>query len=137
MNAIVSPAITASTSHIHYVVWDYETAWTRFWPTLPAVDGPPIKAVAQVTKQAFAYVFDWVTGEPLWSIEERPVPQSDVPVARTSPTQPFPTCPAPFDRQGITADDLIDFEPELGTEALKAFDRYRSGPILTPPPLRD
>src|SRR6185503_5439726 len=77
------------------------------------VDGRPIKAVVQVTKQAFAYVFDRVTGKPVWPIEERPVPQSKTPGERTSPTQPFPTKPAAFDRQGTTVDNLIDFTPEL------------------------
>ena len=71
----------------------------------------------QVTKQAFAFVFDRVTGEPVWPIEERPVPASTVPGEWTSPTQPFPTRPAPFDRQGLTDDDLIDFTPELKAEA--------------------
>jgi quinoprotein glucose dehydrogenase len=121
---------------VHHGVWDYDTASTPILADI-TVDGQPIKAVAQVTKQAFTYVFDRVTGEPVWPIEERPVPQSDVPGERTSPTQPFPTRPAPFDRQGITTDDLIDFTPELRAEALEIFNRYRSGPIYTPPSLRD
>jgi quinoprotein glucose dehydrogenase len=97
------------------------------------VEGKPIKAVVQVTKQAFAFVFDRVTGEPVWPIEERPVPQSDVPGERTSPTQPFPTRPAPFDRQGVTLDDLIDFTPELRAEAIEIISQYRIGPLFTPP----
>ncbi len=121
---------------IHHGIWDYDTASTPILADI-TVDGRPIRAVVQVTKQAFAYVFDRVTGEPVWPIEERPVPQSDVPGERTSPTQPFPTRPAPFDRQGITVDDLIDFTPELRAEALDIFNRYRSGPIFTPPSLRD
>ena len=121
---------------IHHGVWDYDTGSTPILADI-TVDGRPIKAVVQVTKQAFAYVFDRVTGEPVWPIEERPVPQSDVPGERTSPTQPFPTRPAPFDRQGITVDDLIDFTPELRAEAIEIFRRYRSGPIFTPPSLRD
>ena len=121
---------------IHHGVWDYDTASTPILADI-TVDGRPIKAVVQVTKQAFAYVFDRVTGEPVWPIEERAVPQSDVPGERTSPTQPFPTRPAPFDRQGITVDDLIDFTPALRAEALEIFNRYRSGPIFTPPSLRD
>ena len=121
---------------VHHGVWDYDTASTPILADI-TVDGRPIKAVVQVTKQAFAYVFDRVTGEPVWPIEERPVPQSDVPGERTSPTQPFPTRPAPFDRQGITVDDLIDFTPELRAEAIEIFRRYRSGPIFTPPSLRD
>jgi len=121
---------------IHHGIWDYDTASTPILADI-TVGGRPIKAVVQVTKQAFAYVFDRVTGEPVWPIEERAVPQSDVPGERTSPTQPFPTRPAPFDRQGITVDDLIDFTPELRAEALEIFNRYRSGPIFTPPSLRD
>ena len=121
---------------VHHGIWDYDAASTPILADI-TVDGRPIKAVAQVTKQAFTYVFDRVTGEPVWPIEERPVPQSDVPGERTSPTQPFPTKPAPFDRQGITADDLIDFTPELQAEALEIFNRYRSGPIYTPPSVRD
>ena len=92
-----------------------------------------IKAVAQVTKQAFTYVFDRVTGEPVWPIEERPVAQSDVPEERTSATQPFPTRPAPFDRQGVSGDDLLDFTPELNAEARRIASEYQLGPIFTPP----
>ncbi len=83
------------------------------------VDGRPIKAVAQLTKQAFVYTFDRVTGEPVWPIEERPVPQTDVPGEWTSPTQPFPTKPPPYDRQGVSVDDLIDFTPALRAEAIE------------------
>jgi len=89
--------------------------------------------VAQVTKQAWVYVFDRVTGKPVWPIEERPVPQSDIPGERTSPTQPFPSKPAAFDRQGFGLDDLIDFTPELKAEALKIASQYRIGPMFTPP----
>jgi quinoprotein glucose dehydrogenase len=90
-----------------------------------------------VTKQAFTFVFDRVTGQPVWPIEERPVPQSNVPGERTSPTQPFPTKPAPFDRQGITTDDLIDFTPQLREEAIKIAAQYRTGPLFLPPSVRD
>ena len=121
---------------VHHGVWDYDTASPPILADI-TVDGRPIRAVVQVTKQAFAYVFDRVTGAPVWPMEERPVPQSVVPGERTSLTQPFPTRPAPFDRQGITVDDLIDFTPELRAEALKIFRRYRSGPLFTPPSVRD
>ncbi len=117
---------------VHHGVWDWDP------PTAPilldlTVAGRRIKAVAQITKQAWVYVFDRVTGEPVWPIEERPVPQSNVAGEHTSPTQPFPTKPAPFDRQGFTVDDLIDLTPELRAEALKIASRYRLGPMFTPP----
>ena len=117
---------------IHHGIWDYDI------PTAPAlvditVNGRMIKAVAQVTKQAFTYVFDRVTGEPVWPIEERPVAQSDVPGERTSATQPYPTRPAPFDRQGVSGDDLLDFTPELNAEARRIASEYQLGPIFTPP----
>lgn len=116
---------------IHHGIWDWDN------PAAPVlldvtVNGKPMKAVAQVTKQAFVYVFDRVTGKPVWPIEERPVPQSDVPGEKTSPTQPFPTKPAAFDRQGISPDDLIDFTPELKGAALKIASQYKMGPIFTP-----
>ena len=119
---------------VHHGIWDYDI------PTAPAlvditVDGRPIKAVAQVTKQAFTYVFDRVTGEPVWPIEERQVAQSDVPGEQTAPTQPFPTRPAAFDRQGVTGDDLLDFTPELNAEARRIAAEYQLGPIFTPPML--
>ena len=120
---------------VHHGVWDWDN------PNAPilldiTVDGRPIKAVAQATKQAWLYVFDRVTGEPVWPIEERPVPQTDVPGEKTSPTQPFPTKPAAFDRQGLTHDDLIDFTPELRAEAVEIVAQYRIGPIFTPPSVR-
>lgn len=121
---------------IHHDIWDWDN------PTAPilmdlTVDGRPVKAVAQLTKQAFVYTFDRRTGEPVWPIEERPVPQSDVPGERTSPTQPFPTKPPPFDRQGFSADDVIDFTPALHAEALQGIKQFRMGPIFTPPSLGD
>ena len=81
-------------------------------------------------------MFDRVTGEPVWPIEERPVPRTDVPGEQTSPTQPFPTKPAAFDRQGMTHDDLIDFTPALKAEAVEIVSQYRIGPIFTPPSVR-
>src|SRR4029434_8183027 len=96
------------------------------------VDGRPIKAVVQLTKQAFAYVFDRTNGKPVWPIEERPVPQTDLKGEWSSPTQPFPTKPPAFDRQGITADDLIDFTPALKAAALQALEGFKIGPIYTP-----
>src|SRR5690606_1234348 len=87
------------------------------------------------TKQAMAYVFDRATGEPIWPILETPVPQSDVPGEWTSPTQPIPTKPAPFDRQGFSEADLIDFTPELRARALEAIRPYRMSELYTPPSL--
>ena len=86
-------------------------------------------------KQAMLYLFDRATGEPIFPIEERPVPQSDVPGEKTSPTQPFPTKPPPYDHQGVTLENLIDFTPELRAEAVKIASRYKTGPIFTPPPV--
>src|SRR5262249_55253968 len=113
-------------------LWDYDT------PAAPnlidiTVDGRRIKAVAQVTKQAFVYVFDRVTGEPVWPIEDRPVPTSGVPGEKAAPTQPFPTRPAPIDIQGLREDDLIDLTPELRKEALEIVAKYDHGPLFTPP----
>jgi glucose dehydrogenase len=120
---------------VHHDLWDYDL------PAAPVladitVDGRRIKAVVQVTKQAFAFVFDRSNGQPVWPIEERPVPASDTPGERTSPTQPFPTKPPPFDRQGVTVDDLIDFTPALRAEALTLIKQYRIGPLFTPPSIR-
>ena len=117
---------------VHHGVWDYDIPAA---PTLIdiSVDGRPIKALAQVTKQGFVYVFDPVTGEPVWPIEERPVPASTVPGERLSPTQPFPTKPAAFERQGITIDDLIDFTPELRSEAEALLENSEYGGLFHPP----
>ena len=117
---------------IHHDVWDFDL------PNAPilvdiTVDGRPIRALAQPSKQGFLYVLDRTNGEPVWPIEERPVPQSDVPGEVTSPTQPFPTKPPPFERQGVTVDDLIDFTPELRARAEEAIAPYRIGPLYTPP----
>src|SRR5205085_4909281 len=96
------------------------------------VAGKKIKAVVQLTKQAFAFVFDRVTGEPVWPIEERSVPKSDVPGEWTSPTQPFPSKPAAYDMQGFSEDLLVDFTPEIKKEAIKIASRYKTGPLYTP-----
>jgi len=119
---------------VHHGIWDYDL------PAAPVladitVDGEAIPAVAQITKSGFTFVFDRKTGEPVWPIEERPVPQTDVPGEKTAPTQPFPTKPAPFERQGVTEDDLIDFTPELKAEALEIAATYTLGPLFTPPTL--
>jgi quinoprotein glucose dehydrogenase len=121
---------------VHHGLWDYDVPAPPILLDI-TVGGKSIKAVAQVTKQAFTYVFDRVTGKPVWPIEERPVPQTDVPGEKTSPTQPIPTKPPPFDRQGIGPDDVIDFTPELKAEALKVLAQYRIGPVFTPPSVND
>ena len=120
---------------VHHGLWDYDL------PAAPKlvdirVNGKPVKAVAQVSKQGFCYVFDRVTGKPIWPMEERPVPQSTVPGERPSPTQPFPTKPAPFDRQGITEHDVIDLTPELRKQALAVLEKYNYGPVFMPPSLQ-
>jgi len=117
---------------VHHGVWDYDL------PAAPVladirVNGKDIKAVAQVSKQGFTYVFDRRTGTPVWPIEERPVPQSTVPGERTSATQPFPTKPPAFERQGVSDSDLIDFTPELRQAALEAIKPFDYGPLYTPP----
>jgi quinoprotein glucose dehydrogenase len=119
---------------IHHDIWDWDTPCAPILADL-VVDGKPIKAVAQPTKQGWVYVFDRVTGAPVWPIEERPVAQGDVPGEWYAPTQPFPTKPPPFERQGTSIDDLIDFTPELRAEAVKLVSRYKLGPIYTPPVL--
>ena len=117
---------------VHHDIWDWEPPCAPILVDL-TVDGREIKAVAQPTKQGWVYVFDRVTGEPVWPIEEQPVPQGDVPGEWYSPTQPTPTKPPAFDRQGISADDLIDFTPELKAEAISIAARFKLGPLFTPP----
>ncbi len=117
---------------VHHDIWDYDP------PAAPVlldimVKGKRIPAVAQVTKQGLTYVFDRVTGTPVWPIVERAVPQSDVPGEVTSPTQPIPTLPEPFERQGASEGDLDNLTPEILAEAKRLVARYRMGPVFTPP----
>lgn len=121
---------------IHHDIWDYDT------PTAPnvvdvTVAGQRRKIVVQTTKQGWAYVFDRINGRPVWPIEERPVPTSDTPGEWTAPTQPFPTRPKPYERQGVTVSDLIDFTPELRQQALAIVEEWRLGPLYTPVSRRD
>ncbi len=120
---------------VRHGLWDYD------FPTPPilgdiTVSGRRVKAVIQVSKQAFTYVFDRKTGKPVWPIEERPVPQSTVPRERTAATQPFPTRPPAFDLQGTTEGNLMDFTPELRTRARAALQLYDHGPLFTPPSVK-
>ncbi len=119
---------------IHHDIWDYDNTTA---PMLIDVrqGGRTVRAVALMTKQAFTYVFDRVTGAPLWPIVERPVPASDVPGERAAATQPFPTKPTAFDRQGFTVDDLMDFTPDLRARAVEAVKGYRLGAMYQPPSL--
>ncbi len=117
---------------VHHGLWDYDL------PAAPVlcdvtVNGRRIRAVAQITKSGFTFVFDRTNGKPVWPIEERPVPQSTAQGERTSPTQPIPTKPAPYERQGATEENLIDFTPELRAEAKKILEQYDYGPLFTPP----
>ncbi len=117
---------------VHHTVWDYDL------PAAPnlldiTVNGRQVKAVAQVSKQGFVYAFDRVTGEPIWPIEEREVPtDTDLEGEQPAPTQPFPTRPLPFEYQGTSADDLVDFTPEIRELAVAAVDGFRLGPLFTP-----
>ena len=118
---------------VHHGLWDYD------FPTAPnlvniEVKGQgTVKALAQISKQGFTYVFDRQTGEPIWPIEERPVStDTDVPGEHPSPTQPFPTKPKPFEFQGVAIEDLVDFTPEIRQMAIEAVHPYRIGPLFTP-----
>jgi quinoprotein glucose dehydrogenase len=116
---------------VHHGIWDMDIPCAPMLVDI-TVNGRTVKAVAQPTKQAFLYVFDRITGQPIWPIEERPVEQSTVPGEKTSPTQPFPTKPPAYDLQGASLDDLINFTPELHAEAVKIASKYHLGPVFTP-----
>ena len=119
---------------VHHGLWDFDLPAAPILADI-TVNGKPIKAIALPTKQNWLYVFDRVTGQPVWPIEERPVPKGDVPGEWYAPTQPYVTKPPAYDLQGITIDDLIDFTPELRAEAVKLVSRYKMGPLFTPPPV--
>ncbi len=120
---------------IHHDLWEYDSATPPVLADIN-VNGKKIKAVIATNKTGFLYVFDRVTGKPVWPIEERPVPASIVPGEEPYPTQPFPTKPPPYDRQGVTEADLIDFTPELHQQALAIASHYIMGPLYTPPSVR-
>ena len=120
---------------VHHGLWDYDPASPPNLVTI-TVDGRRIDAVVQLTKQGFAFVFDRVTGKPIWPIEERPVPRSDVPGEASWPTQPFPTKPPAFESQGVSLDDAFDATPQLKERAVAELKKYRLGPLYTPPSLQ-
>ena len=121
---------------VHHGIWDHDIPCAPILIDIN-VDGQMIKAVAQPTKQAFLYVFNRETGEPIWPIEERVVEQGDVPGEWYSSTQPFPTKPPAYDRQGVALSDLMDFTPELNAKALEVASWHKLGPIFTPPVISD
>jgi len=120
---------------VHHGLWDYDPASAPNLVTI-TVDGKRIDAVVQLTKQGFAFVFDRVTGKPVWPIEERPVPRSNVPGEASWPTQPFPTRPPAFESQGVTLDDAFDATPEWKERATAELKKYQLGPLYTPPSLQ-
>jgi quinoprotein glucose dehydrogenase len=122
---------------VHHPIWDYDLSSAPILADIN-VGGKAIKAVALPSKEAFLYVFDRVTGQPVWPIEERPVPQSDVPLEKTAPTQPFPTKPPAYARNFMKVpDDLIDFTPEMRAQARDNIARYKTGPMFLPPIVGD
>ncbi|MBM3770132.1 MAG: pyrroloquinoline quinone-dependent dehydrogenase [Acidimicrobiia bacterium] len=117
---------------VHHPIWDYDVPCAPILADI-TVNGQRIKAIAQPTKQGFLFLFDRVTGKPVWPIEERPVEKGTLPSETYSPTQPFPTKPPPFERNGFLEDYVIDFTPQLKAEGLKLLQQYKFGPIYTPP----
>jgi quinoprotein glucose dehydrogenase len=120
---------------VHHGLWDYDPASPPNLVTI-TVDGKRIDAVVQLTKQGFAFVFDRVTGRPVWPIDERPVGRSDVPGEASWPTQPFPTKPPAFESQGVTLDDAFDLTPELKQRTTAELSKYKLGPLYTPPSMQ-
>ena len=117
---------------VHHPIWDYDLSSPALLVDA-TIDGQPRKLVALPSKEAFLYVFDRITGQPIWPIEERPVPQTDVPGEKTSPTQPFPTKPPAYARQQVTEAELVDFTPDIKRQAIDAVKLFRLGPMFLPP----
>lgn len=117
---------------IHHEIWDYDNSSAPLLMDI-TVGGKPIKAVALPSKQGFLYVFDRTNGKPVWPIKETKVPKGDVPGEWYAPTQPIPTKPAAYARNGVGVDDLIDFTPEMRAKALEVVKSYKMGPVYTPP----
>lgn len=122
---------------VKHDIWNYDNPMAPVLLDLNVDGQGPIPAVMQVTKQSYVYAFNRLTGEPIWPMEEREVPQSIVPGEVLSPTQLFPTRPAPFDMQGVSIDDLVDWTPELRQQAIEAMADYEMGPLFNPPIHRD
>jgi quinoprotein glucose dehydrogenase len=119
---------------VHHPLWDFDISTAPILADIN-VNGRSVKAVAQTTKQGILYVLDRVTGQPVWPFEERAVEKGDVPGEWYAPTQPFPTKPPAYSRNGISTDELIDFTPELRSEAMQLVSKFKIGPIFTPPAL--
>src|ERR1700740_67781 len=117
---------------VHHPLWDMDISSAPILADI-TVDGKPVKAVAQPTKQGFLYVFDRVTGKPIWPMPEKPVEVGNVPGEWYSPTQPIPTKPPAYSRNGVSIDDLIDFTPELRARAKEIASKYHLGPVSPPP----
>jgi quinoprotein glucose dehydrogenase len=118
--------------YVHHGIWDMDNPCAPILADVP-INGRTVKVVAQPTKQAFLYVLNRENGQPIWPIVERPVEKGTVPTEWYAPTQPFPTKPPAYDRQGVSIDDLIDFTPALREQAVKLVARYKLGPMFTPP----
>ena len=118
---------------VKHDVWNYDNPAAPIQLDLNLPGRGTVPAVAQVTKQGFVYTFDRLTGEPIWPMENRPVPASSVPGEKLATTQPFPTKPPPFEMQGISEQDLVDYTPELHREALEVMSSYKMGPLFNPP----
>lgn len=118
---------------VHHDVWNYDNPAVPIQLDINVPGQGVVPSVHQVTKQGFVYSFNRMTGEPIWGMAEQPVPQSNVPGEKLSPTQPFPVKPAPFEMQGLSEEDLIDYTPELRRQALEVMANYDLGPLFNPP----
>ncbi|HEX7937401.1 MAG TPA: PQQ-binding-like beta-propeller repeat protein, partial [Gemmatimonadaceae bacterium] len=116
---------------VHHDIWDYDNPMS---PNLLdiTVDGKPVKAIAQTTKQGWVYTFDRLTGKPVWPMPETPVLQTEIPSEKTAPTQPIPSRPAPYSQQGLVESDVIDYTPAIKDSAMKLAKRCRMGPYFIP-----
>ena len=117
---------------VHHGMWDMDIPCAPMLVDI-TINGQPVKALAQPTKQSMLYVFNRVTGQPIWPIDEKPVPKGDVPGEWYSPTQPIPSKPPAYGRNGFSADDVIDFTPELKAQGMQIISKYKIGPLFTPP----